>query len=332
MRGLALRALVVVLLSLQLGAAALSAASQGAGGDFRVLRPCEAYRSFRKATNPGMVKVGSGERYPVVEVDDGERISWVRVRLGDEQRWVSAGCGVIDDLRLGRGEPAASQADCSRAEEYDSFVLALTWQPGFCEHVPGQERKRECRAMAEGSLAVSHLTLHGLWPNSSRCGTSYGHCPAEDIALSAETLAAIRPFMPNFHFEDSFGNYQWKKHGACQRQLDDDGYFRRAVDYVRLVNDSPLGAYIAANIGGTIDRERFYDILRGLVGKGARARVDLLCAGGHLYEIRLRLPRQLGAATSLVELLGVGEGDGPAGPRPFSGGCPKAIAIEASGR
>lgn len=284
-------------------AAAMVLASDKADGYFLANRDCPALQSFRKGTNPGARALRPGERYRVVEVNDAANIAWVRVRLDGEPRWVAADCGAIASRNPASAEPPATGEKCRRAEEYDGFVLAVTWQPGFCEHFPYQGPKPECQAMAEGRLALSHLTLHGLWPNQAACGKDYGHCPGEELALSQETVAAIREWLPNLHFESAFASYQWKKHGRCQRQLDDDGYFRRAVDYVKLVNDSPLGAYIAANIGGSIERRRFYELVASTYGQGARNKIQLICAGNHLQELRLRLPARLPDATSLSDLL-----------------------------
>ena len=202
---------------------------------------------------------------------------------------------------------------CRTPEAYDGFVLAVTWQPGFCEHFPYQGLKPECQAMADGRLVLAHFTLHGLWPNKTGCGRDYGHCPGEELALSAETVAAIRQWLPNLEFENTFASYQWKKHGRCQRQFDDDGYFRRAVAYVKLVDDSPLGAYIAANIGGSIERRRFYEIVASTYGKEAVNKIQLICAGNYLQELRLSLPARLPDAAGLSALLDGGTNGALAG-------------------
>lgn len=322
--------LMLLLGTMLVVAATSSQASQRAIGDFLVKQSCPAYQSFRKATNPGSLTLRSGERYAIVEVNKAEDIGWVRVRAaGGELRWVAMECGTPLNLQLG-GKPRPAEAEsCDRPEEYDSFVLALTWQPGFCEHFHYQGKKPECQAMAEGRLDITHLTLHGLWPNKGTCGKTYGRCPGSDIDLTAETLAYIRPWMPNFYFETSFGSYQWKKHGLCQRQLDDDGYFRRAVDYVKLVNDSALGTYITANVDGRIDRSRFYQLVTETLGESARHRVQLICAGQHLQEIRIRLPRDLRPAATLTELLGDGETESMASDNAECRG--DSIAIEKSG-
>src|SRR3546814_1497468 len=45
----------------------------------------------------------------------------------------------------------------------DFFVLAVSWQPAFCETRPA---KPECVTQDEDRFDASHFALHGLWPRS----------------------------------------------------------------------------------------------------------------------------------------------------------------------
>eukprot|EP01034_Spumella_vulgaris_P033243 gene33243-41016_t len=167
---------------------------------------------------------------------------------------------------------------CSTANQQDSYLLAMSWQPGFCEHTPRTSGKPECAAMDKGSLVVSNLTLHGLWPNKKACGTSYGNCDGKPFALKKETVALVAPWMPNFYYENSFGKYEWNKHGTCQ-SLDPDAYFTKAVAAVKLVNSSAIGEQILKNIGGSFNADKFFATLRSQYGEAAASRVMLVCAG-----------------------------------------------------
>jgi ribonuclease T2 len=181
-----------------------------------------------------------------------------------------------------------NDGDCRHPDRYDSYILALTWQPGFCEHLPGASRKPECVAMAKGRINIDHLTLHGLWPNKKSCGIDYGHCPGPPLRLRGETITALQPWMPNWYYGTEFGEYEWRKHGTCQTALADDEYFRKAVNAVITVNNSDAGQYLRQNIGGTISRRTFFSKIEHEVDD-ARAidNVLLLCEGGYLYEIRI---------------------------------------------
>ena len=198
--------------------------------------------------------------------------------------------------------PASDQ--CHQADKYDSYVLALSWQPGFCERQPGNEAKPECAALTQGQLSIDHLTLHGLWPNKKSCGTGYGRCPGKPLQLHKDTIEYIRPWMPSWYFGDDFGNYEWQKHGTCQTKLDDDGYFRKAVTALITVNDSAAGQYLRANIGGTISRRVFLEKINQEAGSDKAAdNVQLFCAGEALYEIRVLLGPNFVAGQGMGPLL-----------------------------
>lgn len=313
-----------------------------ASGTFTASRACEAFQSFRKSTNPGDVKLSPGTGYAILESHDA---GWTRVQVPGArpaERWVANDCGsgaspssssAGNTGGTGPGAPmpapVSGRAVCQTPDQYDGFVLAMSWQPGFCEWTPGGKRgKPECEAMESGQLTVTHLTLHGLWPNRQSCGISYGNCGGAPLKLSKETVAYIGPWMPNFLYESKFGQYEWAKHGTCQTTLDADAYFRRAVDLVKQVDESEPGQYIRANIGGTISRKAFYEKLKDATGSDQyRDSVTLLCSGRYLTEIRVRLPRDYKAGGSLKELLG---------DTPQRGGGETCkgddIRIEASGR
>jgi ribonuclease T2 len=339
---LALRtALQTALLSLAC-CALPSAWAAPASGTFTASRACEAFQSFRKSTNPDGAKLSPGTGYTILETHDA---GWTRVQVPGarpSERWVQNDCGSAGGgseasapAKSGRapaegnGPSMSGRGDmCSTANEYDSFVLAMSWQPGFCEWTAGGKRgKPECEAMESGKLKVSNLTLHGLWPNRQQCGISYGNCSTAPMNLSKETVAYIGPWMPNFLYEKDFGEHEWRKHGTCQA-MDPDAYFRRAVDLVKQFNDSGVGQYIRQNIGGSISKRAFYEKLKAETGSDAyRDSVKLMCSGQYLTEIQVKLPRDYQAGGSLKQLLG----DQPGG---SGGGTCRAdeIRIEASGR
>ncbi|MFM8445148.1 MAG: hypothetical protein ACKN9W_17645, partial [Methylococcus sp.] len=59
-------------------------------------------------------------------------------------------------------DPQASAAPPARMPARPARVLlALSWQPAFCER---QAAKPECRDQTAGRFDADHLSLHGLWP------------------------------------------------------------------------------------------------------------------------------------------------------------------------
>ncbi|OAI84767.1 ribonuclease T2 family protein [Pseudomonas putida] len=278
-------------------------AVNASAGTFTITQSCEAFQSFKNRTNPGGLSVQPGQALPIAEVNR-EQYQWVRVNVGSgskDLRWVAAECGRVEGLHI--AQPGARA--CSVADQYDSHVLAITWQPGFCEHDRSGPGKPECQAMREGELKVDHFTLHGLWPNKQACGIDYGSCAGPALDLDQATVDYIKPWMPNFHYDTRFGNHEWKKHGVCQTAMDDDQYFRLAVDLVKSFNDSSAGAYVRENAGGSVSREQFQAKLADDYGnKAAANNFQLICTGEYLEEVRVALPRDFKGERSLKGVLG----------------------------
>lgn len=305
MKRLVLQVLVVLLFH----ATVPAHASESAQGIFEATRHCEAFLSFRKGTNPGLIQTVAGSEYAIREVNT-KSYSWLRIEfpvLVQPLRWVPAECGVVRDFVLTSGfeTPAVAAATCNTPGLHDSYVLAVSWQPGLCAHYPYQGNKPECDWLASGQLVITHLTLHGLWPNRIECGHEYGYCGETEMQLSEDTLAIIKPWMPNFYFEENFGSYQWHKHGTCQKNMDENTYFRTAVAAVVKLNDSEIGRYITENMGGFISKKELYQRVNRTAGDNRAANsFQLLCRGPHLYEIRIKLPRDFKVDSDWTDFLG----------------------------
>lgn len=292
--------IVTLLISLR---AEVSVALEATQGVFLVSKKCEAYQSFKNMTNPGELYVQPGERLKIAQVNR-DRYEWVRVNWGGENkdlRWVSTACGTVEGLVVSDG----GVAECRVPDLHDSYVLAVTWQPGFCEHNKAGPNKPECKAMESGKLMVTNFTLHGLWPNKEECGIDYGKCNGADMDLSASTVDYLKPWMPNFYYGTQFGSYEWNKHGVCQTAMTDDEYFIFAADLVKSFNDSEAGEYIRNNAGGEVSRKEFYGKLTNEYGiKTVENNFILTCSGEFLEEVRVALPRDFKGARTIKDVIG----------------------------
>ena len=77
-------------------------ASEPAAGTFTASRSCEAFQSFRKATNPGGARVAPGTAYRVREVN------------GRDARWVRRTCTASTSRSRASARSAAGSRGCSR--------------------------------------------------------------------------------------------------------------------------------------------------------------------------------------------------------------------------
>ncbi|MFZ6873771.1 ribonuclease T2 family protein [Undibacterium sp. Di27W] len=315
-------------------------ASEPVNGSFTASQSCELYSSFNKQSNPGAVRAVVGKSYAVKEINKPGDYNWLRVDVegaNPNLRWVARDCGKAqldqvpqDNAPAGRAKAARAadqQSMCTTPNQEDSYVLAITWQPGFCEHFAYHGKKPECDAINSGALKISNLTLHGLWPNKKECGINYGNCPGAPLKLNADTVNRIAKWMPNFQFESKFGEYEWSKHGTCQAR-DADTYFKTAAAAVEEVNNSAVGKFILAHAGKSFKVNEFFDVIKKQEGENLARNFMLSCADGkYLQEIRLKLPTNFETGKGLAKLIGDAEGFNRQLDK-----CDNEIMVEASGR
>jgi ribonuclease T2 len=214
-------------------------------------------------------------------------------------------CGIVKDIKI--AEPSKPNENnnselCKTPDLYDSNILAMSWQPGFCEH-PAHPEKKECAKMASGELVVTNITLHGLWPNLKACGKKYANCSNTPLSLSEETISAISPWMPSFYYDAAFGKYEWEKHGTCQTARNSDAYFIHAVAAVKVVDASPIGIKIKNSIGKSVTKNELVDLVKSVHSSAANS-VAFLCKGKYLVEIRIRLDKDFPTDGNLKSLFG----------------------------
>ncbi len=181
------------------------------------------------------------------------------------------------------GLPALAQSRNNRGAEpgdFDFYVLALSWSPGFCELDGGSDRNREQCA----SGANLRFVVHGLWPQYERgypsdCGPS-GRTPSRIALDQAQGLFPT----------ESLARYEWRKHGTCSGSSPSD-YFadiRRARDKVAI---PPSLAKADNDQSWTV-----LDIERAFVSANPGLRTDMMsvgCKRGVLQEVRICFSKDL---------------------------------------
>jgi ribonuclease T2 len=109
--------------------------------------------------------------------------------------------------------------------DFDFYVLALSWSPGFCDTGGAEKGRRQCEMGANLGFVV-----HGLWPQyqhgyPSDCGPA-GRSPSR-IAL--QNSVGLYP-------DEGLARYEWRKHGTCSGKSPTD-YFadvRRAREAITI--------------------------------------------------------------------------------------------------
>lgn len=154
-------------------------AEEPMAGTFRAGRSCEALVSIRKDTNPGHVITGPGITY-VLLAGNQKKATHYRIVIPDAdppERWVPAACGKVMPPAPGTPDAAAPPAQQAKPVSRD-YVLALSWQPAFCET---SSQKRECRWQTAQRYDANYLSLHGLWPQPA----SLAYCDLPDTVRRA---------------------------------------------------------------------------------------------------------------------------------------------------
>lgn len=165
--------------------------------------------------------------------------------------------------------------------EFDFYVLALSWSPGFCE-LEGDGRGRDREQCAPG--ARLGFVVHGLWPQNERgfpsdCGPA-GRTPSR---IAMEQAAGLFP-------SEGLARHEWRKHGTCSGSSPSD-YFadvRRARD--KVVIPPALQKSERDQSWTAIDLERAF------VAANPGLRTDMMsiaCRRGVLQEVRICFSKDL---------------------------------------
>jgi ribonuclease T2 len=226
------------------------------------------------------------------------------------------------------GAPSADVAP--RDGESAVNVLALSWQPAFCETRPG---KTECRQLNAGELPITEaqLSVHGLWPQPE--GNAYCGVPEAVVALdkasqwadlpepplddeTREALAVAMPGTASF-----LERHEWIKHGTCHRGAGGaDEYFDDTLALADAINASEVAGFLAAHVGAEVETAELRARFDAAFGPGAGDRVQVHCTGDGgrtlVQEIKVATRGVIGSGAP-GELILAAE--------PVSPGCPRGI-------
>ena len=140
-------------------------------------------------------------------------------------------------------------AAASRAQDFDYYLLALSWTPSYCA-AEGATRDREQCDPARGL----GFAVHGLWPQYDEGGwPEFCHAAVRDPS-QRETGG-----MADVMGSGGLAWYQWRKHGRCTG-LEARDYFAATrsafaalvmprIRDQRLTEAEVEAAYLAANPG-----------------------------------------------------------------------------------
>lgn len=314
-----------------------ASAETPASGTFIARQPCPATVSIRKGANPGNVSLQPDRPYTVLAKNKPDATHYLIDVPGAEpaRRWVAVGCGdamLADGGGGGGGNGGGGNSGDGnggggggQAGGKPDYVLAVSWQPAFCETKPD---KKECETQTADRFDATHFTLHGLWPRKQYCNigadivahdknNSWDRLPAPE--LSDETRKALSDVMPGTM--SLLDRHEWIKHGTCFLDGAAETYFARSLALMSQLNASKVRDLFAGSIGQETTRAEIRQAFDETFGEGAADRVRVECKkdGGRnlIVEMTIGLSGDITSDSKLTDLIAAA----PAG----DSGCPRGV-------
>lgn len=285
-------------------------------GYFIARKVCPAFQSIKHETNPGNAQTEIARAYDL-HSKNAEFASHYLVEFPGVQpsrRWVAVSCGQHVVLA---GKPGPGDGGGETDGLGESLVLAVSWQPGFCETKPG---KPECVSMTSERFDATHFSLHGLWPQP-RSNVYCNVAPAQisldkdrrwnelnPLELTPETRASLDVVMPGTM--SGLHRHEWVKHGSCYGDGSAEKYFRDSLALIDALNASGVQDLFETNIGQDIATAAISAAFSAGFGLEAGERVKFMCkqdqARNLITEMQLQLRGTISENPDLGELLSAG--------------------------
>jgi len=224
------------------------------------------------------------------------------------------GAGLIGYQQLAVGKPR--------------YVLAVSWQPAFCET---RSRLPECRSQTSDRFDASHFTLHGLWPqprSKAYCGVNQNEIRKDkdrrwrDLSwdrLDQALWNRLKQVMPGTR--SGLHKHEWVKHGTCYDGSGPDEYFADALHLMEALNNSEVRRLFASRIGSELSIDQVRAAFDNSFEPGAGARVRMSCktdqARRLIVELTIGLSGTVSPTSKMSDLM--------AASPPTETGCPSGI-------
>ncbi|MEM7760953.1 MAG: ribonuclease [Cyanobacteria bacterium P01_A01_bin.40] len=311
---LALRRLLILALTLwfSLGIGITTVhASVALDDQFEASYACQAFQSIRRRSNPGNIRLTPGKIYPVTAKNKQDATHYyLNIKDAEpQQRWVDLSCGrLLSD--------SSSSEDGSQPVSSTANLLAISWQPAFCEN---HQDKTECKTQTPERFDAVNFTLHGLWPQPR--GNDYCNVSNEiivldrnsgtwselpPISLSDGLFQELRRKMPGV--ASDLHLHEWYKHGTCYSDTPEE-YYRESLALLDQVNNSPVQELFAANISADLASEEILAEFDTAFGNNAGDKVAIDCDTDNqpinrrmIVELKLNLQGEIESNTTMAEL------------------------------
>jgi ribonuclease T2 len=171
------------------------------------------------------------------------------------------------------------QAVTNAPGDFDFYVLALSWSPGFCETPAAARAQAQCEPGANLGFVV-----HGLWPQ-------YDHGFPEECGPAARVPSRIAlEGARNLYPSEGLARHEWARHGTCSG--------KSPTDYFADVRRAREAITIPEPFAAAKDKQTWtpIDIMRAFVAANPRLRPGMLglaCKNSILQEVRICFSKDL---------------------------------------
>lgn len=209
------------------------------------------------------------------------------------------------------------------AQSRTQYVLAISWQPAFCETRPD---RTECGNQTTDSYEAGNFALHGLWPqprSREYCGVADAMVRLDEVGdwdqlpeldISSALRDELRVMMPGT--ASGLDRHEWITHGTCY-DGNAEAYFGDSLDLLDAINESAVGKLFAGSVGKRLTQREVRAAFDDAFGRGAGDRVRLSCVNDGnrrlIDELTIGLTGRPEGPDSFDELIMAA--------RPTDGGC-----------
>lgn len=184
-------------------------------------------------------------------------------------------------LLVAAGMPLPFGVGAAQADNFDYYVLSLSWSPSWCGAHDRSGRTAQCNSRKRYAFIA-----HGLWPQRNRGWLE--DCASDEPDRVPESLArGYFDILPSV----GLAGHEWRKHGTCSG-LSQDSYFRT----LRRAYETIIVPPVVFN--GALDRRLGTDQIEQLFMTSnpgmTRDAISVACEGNQLSEIRICMTKSLG--------------------------------------
>jgi ribonuclease T2 len=174
--------------------------------------------------------------------------------------------------------PGAPLPHANLPGDFDFYVLALSWSPGFCDTGGADKAHAQCASGAHLGFVV-----HGLWPQ-------YQHGYPLDCGGVGSPSRLVLQAVQGLYPDEGLARFEWRKHGTCSGKSPMSYFADVRKARATILIPPPFRNAQRVQILTPLDVERAFIVANPRLRPGMLA---VECNEGELEEVRICFSRDL---------------------------------------